>query len=543
MKLPAPSIPPSGSRSRRAPDAVADCNAQAYPAQPVRIIVGFAAGSGSDILARLMAQWLTERLGQPIVIENRAGAGGNVGTEAVVKAPPDGYTLLKVVPANTVNDTLYDKLSFNFIRDIAPVAGMVRVPYVLVVNQSVPVTTVPEFIAYAKANPGKLNFASAGVGTGIHMSGELFKLMAGVNMVHVPYRGAGNAMTDLIGGQVQLMFDTTQASIPHIKAGKVRALAVTTAARSELLPDLPTIGDFVPGYEASGSFGFGAPRNTPAEIVEKLNREINAVLADPKAKARIAELGGEPLSARPPPTAGSWPRKPKSGARWSGPPTSSLCSAVSRLRIYGIARTRAFRALWTAMELGLDYEHIPIEIGYAGARSRNFWWSSRWPAPGDRRCGFVLMGITRDHALSREEAFVRRALSGVARKMKPDLAMEPVGAQRGGSWGEHLVAACHPPAARGSRSGQARGGAQGHREAVQGARRSPRRPGLSCARRVHRCRSQCCSGHQPGDRHGFFRNAAPCATGLRVASNGRPRLRRVVSGNCRTTPRRPTPSA
>jgi tripartite-type tricarboxylate transporter receptor subunit TctC len=274
-------------------------NAQAYPTQPVRIIVGFAAGSGSDILARLMAQWLTERLGQPIVIENRAGAGGNVGTEAVVKAPPDGYTLLKVVPANTVNDTLYDKLPFNFIRDIAPVAGMVRVPYVLVVNQSVPVTTVPEFIAYAKANPGKLNFASAGVGTGIHMSGELFKIMAGVNMTHVPYRGAGNAMTDLIGGQVQLMFDTTQASIPHIKAGKVRALAVSTAARSELLPDLPTIGDFVAGYEASGSFGFGAPRNTPAEIVGRLNREINAVLVEPKAKARIAELGGEPLIGSP----------------------------------------------------------------------------------------------------------------------------------------------------------------------------------------------------------------------------------------------------
>jgi tripartite-type tricarboxylate transporter receptor subunit TctC len=274
-------------------------NAQAYPTQPVRIIVGFAAGSGSDILARLMAQWLTERLGQPIVIENRAGAGGNVGTEAVVKAAPDGYTLLKVVPANTVNDTLYDKLPFNFIRDIVPVAGMVRVPYVLVVNQSVPVTTVPEFIAYAKANPGKLNFASAGVGTGIHMSGELFKIMAGVNMTHVPYRGAGNAMTDLIGGQVQLMFDTTQASIPHIKAGKVRALAVTTAARSELLPDLPTIGDFVAGYEASGSFGFGAPRNTPAEIVGRLNREINAVLVEPKAKARIAELGGEPLIGSP----------------------------------------------------------------------------------------------------------------------------------------------------------------------------------------------------------------------------------------------------
>ena len=273
--------------------------AQAYPTKPVRIMVAFAAGSGSDILARLMGQWLTERLGQNFIIENRAGAGGNVGTEAVVKAPRDGYTLLKVVPANTVNDTLYDKLGFNFIRDIAPVAGMVRVPYVLVVNQSLPVTTVPEFIAYAKANPGKLNFGSAGVGTGIHMSGELFRMMADVHMVHVPYRGAGLAMTDLIGGQVQLMFDTPQLSISHIKAGKVRALAVTTATRSEQLPDLPTIGDFVPGYESSGLFGFGAPRNTPADIVEKLNREINAALADPKAKARIAELGGEPLTGSP----------------------------------------------------------------------------------------------------------------------------------------------------------------------------------------------------------------------------------------------------
>jgi tripartite-type tricarboxylate transporter receptor subunit TctC len=299
MKLPRRRFLHLAAGATALPTLSRTADAQAYPTQPVRIIVGFAAGSGSDILARLMAQWLPERLGQPVLIENRAGAGGNVGTEAVVKAAPDGYTLLKVVPANTVNDTLYEKLSFNFIRDITPVAGMVRVPYVLVVNQSVPVTTVPEFIAYAKANPGKLNFASAGVGTGIHMSGELFKMLAGVNMVHVPYRGAGNAMTDLIGGQVQLMFDTTQNSIPHIKAGKVRALAVTTAGRSELLPDLPTIGDFVPGYEASGSFGFGAPRNTPAEIVDRLNREINAVLADPRAKARIAELGGEPLAGSP----------------------------------------------------------------------------------------------------------------------------------------------------------------------------------------------------------------------------------------------------
>ena len=299
MKLPRRRFLHLAAGAAALPALSRSANAQAYPTQPVRIIVAFAAGSGSDILARLMAQWLAERLGQPIVVENRPGGGGNLGTEAVVKAPPDGYTLLKVVPANTVNDTLYDKLPFNFIRDIAPVAGMARVPYVLVVNQSVPVATVPEFIAYAKANPGKLNFASAGVGTGIHMSGELFKLMAGVNMTHVPYRGAGNAMTDLIGGQVQLMFDTTQASIPHIKAGKVRALAVTTAARSELLPDLPTIGDFVPGYEASGSFGFGAPRNTPADIVEKLNREINAALADPRIKARFAELGAVPFVATP----------------------------------------------------------------------------------------------------------------------------------------------------------------------------------------------------------------------------------------------------
>ena len=299
MKLPRRKFLHLAAGAAALPALPRSAHAQAYPAQPVRIIVGFAAGSGSDIMARLMAQWLGERLGQSFIVENRAGAGGNVGTEAVVKAPPDGYTLLKVVPANTVNDTLYDKLPFNFIRDIAPVAGMVRVPYVLVVNQSVPVATVPEFIAYAKANPGKLNFASAGVGTGIHMSGELFKIMAGVNMVHVPYRGAGNAMTDLLGGQVQLMFDTTQASIPHIKAGKVRALAVTTTARSELLPELPTIGDFVPGYEASGSFGFGAPRNTPADIINKLNRDVNAVLTDPKAKARIAELGGEPLAGSP----------------------------------------------------------------------------------------------------------------------------------------------------------------------------------------------------------------------------------------------------
>ena len=273
--------------------------AQAYPSQPIRIVVGFAAGSGSDIFARLMAQWLSERIGQTVLVENRAGGGGNVGTESVVKAPPDGYTLLQWVPGNMVNNTLYEKLNFNFLRDIAPVAGTARTPYVVVVNPELPVRTVPELIAHAKANPGKLNFASAGVGTGIHMAGEQFKMMAGVNMVHVPYRGAGNAMTDLIGGQVQLMFDTMAASIPHIRGGKVRALAVTTATRSTLLPELPTVADFVPGYEASGPFGLGAPKDTPPAIIEKLNREINAVLADPKVKARLAELGSEPLTGSP----------------------------------------------------------------------------------------------------------------------------------------------------------------------------------------------------------------------------------------------------
>jgi tripartite-type tricarboxylate transporter receptor subunit TctC len=273
--------------------------AQTYPTQPVRIIVGFAPGSGSDIFARLMAQWLSERMGQTFVIENRAGAGGNIGTEAAAKSPPDGYTLLQTVPAHAVNDTLYDKLSVNFLRDLVPVGGTARVPFVLEVNLSVPVTTVPEFIAYAKANPGKLNFASPGIGTGIHMSGELFKLMTGVNIVHVPYRGAAGAMTDLIGGQVQVMFDTMAASIPHIKAGKVRALAVTTAGRSALLPDLPTVGDFIPGYEASGPFGLAAPKNTPPEIVARINKEMNAVLADPKVKARLADLGSDALTGSP----------------------------------------------------------------------------------------------------------------------------------------------------------------------------------------------------------------------------------------------------
>ena len=273
--------------------------AQAYPTQPIRIIVGFSAGSGSDVFARLMAQWLSERLGQSVIIENRPGAGGNIATESVAKSPPDGYTLLQTVPAHAVNNSLYEKLNVNFLRDLAPVGGTARVPFVLEVNLSVPVSTVPEFIAYAKANPGKLNFGSAGIGTGIHMAGELFKLMTGVSMVHVPYRGAAAALTDLIAGQVQVMFDTMAVSIPQIRAGKVRALAVTTAVRSALLPELPTVGDFVPGYEASGPFGLAAPKGTPAEIVARLNNEINAVLADPKAKARIAELGAEPLIGPP----------------------------------------------------------------------------------------------------------------------------------------------------------------------------------------------------------------------------------------------------
>ena len=273
--------------------------AQAYPTRPVRWVVGFAPGGATDIMARLMGQWLTERLGQPVVIENRPGAGSNIGTEAVVNAPPDGYTLLLISPAHAVNATLYDKLNFNFIRDIAPVASISREPNVMVVNLSVPAKTIPEFIAYAKANPGKINMASSGNGTSVHVSGELFKMMTGVNMVHVPYRGAGPALTDLLGGQVQVMFATMPSAIEYIRAGKLRALAVTTAARSAALPDIPTVGEFVPGYEASSVFGVGVPKNTPAEIVDKLNKEINAALADPKMKARLADLGGTPLAGSP----------------------------------------------------------------------------------------------------------------------------------------------------------------------------------------------------------------------------------------------------
>jgi tripartite-type tricarboxylate transporter receptor subunit TctC len=273
--------------------------AQAYPSRPVRLIAPFAAGGTSDTVARLMGQWLSERLGQPFVIENRPGAGSNIGTEAVVRASPDGYTLLMAGGYNAINATLYDKLNYNFIRDIAAVAGIVRVPSVMVVHPSVPATTVPEFIAYAKSKPGKTTMASAGKGAPSHLAGELFKIMAGVDMVHVPYRGGGPAVTDLIAGQVQVMFATTVESIGYIRAGRLRALAVTTATRSDTLPDIPTVGEFLPGYEASGWFGIGAPKNTPVEIIEKLNREINAGLAEPKMKARLADLGGTPLLGSP----------------------------------------------------------------------------------------------------------------------------------------------------------------------------------------------------------------------------------------------------
>jgi tripartite-type tricarboxylate transporter receptor subunit TctC len=272
---------------------------QSYPTRPVRIIVGFAAATGADILARLMGQWLSERLGQQFVIENHPGAGTNIATEAVVRSQPDGYTLLSVSPANAINATLYEKLNFDFIRDIAPVASVTRTPNVMLVNPAVPARSVSEFIAYAKANPGKVSFASAGVGSGSHMSGELFKMMAGVDIVHVPYRGGGPALTDLLGGQVQLMFPGTTASIEYIKAGTLRPLAVTTATRAELLPDLSTVGDFVPGYESSLVDGIGTPKNTPPEIIARLNREINAGLAEPKLKQRLADFGGTVLPGSP----------------------------------------------------------------------------------------------------------------------------------------------------------------------------------------------------------------------------------------------------
>jgi len=272
---------------------------QGYPSRPVRLLVGLAPGSGADILARLIGQWLSERLGQQFFVENRPGAGTNLATEMAVRAAPDGYTLLAVSPANAINATLYGKLNFNFLQDIAPVASIMRTPNVMLVNPSVPARSVPEFIVYAKANPGKISFASAGIGSGSHMSGELFKMLAGVDIVHVPYRGGGPALTDLIGGQVQLMFPCTAASIAYIKAGTLRPLAVTTAARSELLPELPTVAEFLPGYESSLVDGIGAPRNTPPEIITTLNGEIDSALIDARMKARLAELGGTVLPGSP----------------------------------------------------------------------------------------------------------------------------------------------------------------------------------------------------------------------------------------------------
>jgi tripartite-type tricarboxylate transporter receptor subunit TctC len=266
--------------------------AQAYPVRPVRVILQTAPGGTADVVARLIGQWLSERLGQPFVVENHPGASGNIGTEAVVRATPDGYTLLIVASNNAINASLYDKLNFNFLRDIAPVAGIMRTPMVMEVNTASPIKSVPEFIAYAKANPGKMNFASGGIGFATHLAGELFEAMTGVHMVHVPYRGQAPALTDLLGGRVQAVFDPVSSSLAHIRAGELRPLAVTTSTRSEALPDVPTVGDFVPGYEASVWFGVGGPRNTPAEVVDKLNREINAGLADPRIKAQLADLGG-----------------------------------------------------------------------------------------------------------------------------------------------------------------------------------------------------------------------------------------------------------
>jgi tripartite-type tricarboxylate transporter receptor subunit TctC len=273
--------------------------AEAYPTRPVRLIVPLAPAGASDITARLIGQSLSERLGQQFVIDNRPGGGGNIGTEVVVRSPADGYTLLLVGSLNAVNATFYDKLNYNFIRDIAPVASIIRTPFAMAVNPTVPAKTVPEFISYAKTSPGKINYASAGTGTATHLTGELFKMMAGVDMVHVPYRGGGPAFNDLLAGQVQVMFPTTVSSIGYIRDGRLRALAVTAATRSEVLPGIPTVGEFVPGYETSQWYGVGVPKNTPTEIVDKLNKEINAGLADPKIKARLADLGGTVLAGSP----------------------------------------------------------------------------------------------------------------------------------------------------------------------------------------------------------------------------------------------------
>jgi tripartite-type tricarboxylate transporter receptor subunit TctC len=271
---------------------VGNALAQDYPTRPIRWIVPYPPGGATDITARIMGAWLSERLGQQVIIENKPGAGNNIGTETAINSPPDGYTLLLVNPANAINATLYPKLSFEFLRDVAPVAGIMRVPNVMEVNPQVPAKTVAEFIAYAKANPGKINWATSGNGTSVHLSGELFKMMTGVQLTHIPYKGSAPALTDLLAGTVDVIFDNMPPSLPHIRAGKLRALAVTTNVRSDALPDVPTVGETVPGYEASAFFGMSVPKGTPQAIIDRLNKEINAGLADPKVKARLAELGG-----------------------------------------------------------------------------------------------------------------------------------------------------------------------------------------------------------------------------------------------------------
>jgi tripartite-type tricarboxylate transporter receptor subunit TctC len=272
---------------------------QDYPNKPVKWIVPYPPAGTTDVLARMVAQWLTEKMGQPFVVENRPGAGNNIGTEAVIKSPPDGYTMLLVNPANGINATLYKNLNFNFIRDIAPVAGLVRTPNVMEVTNSLPVKTVKEFIDYCKANPGKINMASSGSGTSVHLSGELFKFMTGCDMVHVPYKGAGPALVDLIGGQVHVLFDNLPSSIGHIRGGRLRALGVTSEGREPSLPGVPTVGETVPGYEATAWFGIGMPKGTPREIINKVNAEVNRALADPKMRERLAELGGKPIAGTP----------------------------------------------------------------------------------------------------------------------------------------------------------------------------------------------------------------------------------------------------
>jgi tripartite-type tricarboxylate transporter receptor subunit TctC len=299
MKLPRRTFLHLAAGAAALPAALRSAWAQTYPTRPVRIIAPTGPGGAPDILARLIGPWLSERLGQQFIVENRPGSGNNIGTEAVVRASPDGYTLLVVSSSNAINATLYDKLNFVFLRDIAPVAGIISLPFVMVVNPSVPAKTVPVFTAYAKANPGKISFGSPGIGTPGHVAGELFKMMAGVEMIHVPYRGGGAVLSDLIGGQVQVFFGSTSLTVEQVMAGKLHPLAVTSATRWEGLPDIPPVGDFVPGYEANSVFGLGAPKKTPVEIIDKLNREINAALADPKLKTRLVDLGGTLLAGSP----------------------------------------------------------------------------------------------------------------------------------------------------------------------------------------------------------------------------------------------------